>query len=742
MRAPSISRLFLATGLILFATSATAGVQHAVARSEFAALHRPLRNGARVTIPRIPLDADQPAAVLELERFQVWADHAEIKVYGDNGAVIETLTPPAMQYFRGTIAGQKDSLVFLSVHGENLEGVIYTAERKFALGTRRFDRNSTRVIIQESSVVDDIPEDGQGYTCELDGTQIGPSSKPREVVANAVSDLELNAAPTGTQRTVLNIAVDTDYELYTRSGIGSNAASLTTYIGNLMGGVSTIYARDLLAEVRIAYLGIQTSSSDPFAVVPGTSGTWNGQSTTYSSSHALAELGDRWHNTPPTSVARSGAVLISGKPQTAGVAWINRLCKSDFAGSGDPFGGHWGGGYAYCGGIAPPANLGIPDPNVAPYTAPSSNYWPLLQVAHELGHNVGSQHTHCITLTPEQRTLYNVTRAFVDICSTSGTGCYAGATSIPAEKGTIMSYCHLSGGSQTRFTFGQPNEASAVIIANMRSYLAAETPALSAITAPSSLGAGVSGNASVTSVAGLTYAWTISNGSITSAANSAAITFTGTTSPVVLTVTATDASGCGITDYVSVSIGSNLAAPASVTATATSSSNVALNWSAVVGATGYEVWRKANIAAAFALVGPAATTSFNDGSVSANTAYLYQVRATGGAFSASELATTTMFTDPEVVAGSSVLKSAHFTELLTAVNAVRTLAGLGTTTFATPATALSQATTGHVTTLRAGVDAARTALGLGTSAYTDASLVSGSSPIRAAHVTELRSRVQ
>jgi hypothetical protein len=743
MNGPTVLKSLLVTGLILFATSATAGVQHAVARSEFAALHRPLRNGARVTIPRIPLAADEPDAVLELERFQVWADHAEIKVYGANDQVLETLAPPPVQYFRGTVAGKPDSIVFLSVHGENLEGVIFTAESKYALGTRRFDKTGSRVIIQESSIADDITAEGQSYTCDLDGTQITAASSPRQVMSNAIADLQPNAAPTGTQRSVLNIAVDTDYELFMSANIAGNSSRLTTYIGNLMGGVSTIYSRDLLAEVRVVYLGIQTSAADPFTVVPGSTGTWNGSSVAYTSSHALAELGDRWHNTPPSTVRRSGAMLISGKPQTAGVAWINTLCDPDFAGSGDPFNGHWGGGYSFCGGIAPTSSLSVPDHTTAPYYTPSSDYWPLLQVSHELGHNVGSAHTHCVLLTPEQRTQYNVTRAYVDTCYAAA-GCYSGPTALPAETGTIMSYCHnlRTSGPETRFTFGQPNEASQVIVTNMRGYLAAETPSMSAITAPSSLGAGVSGNASVTSVAGMTYAWTISNGTITSASNTAAITFTGSTTPVVLTVTATNTSGCGITDYVSVSINANLAAPANVTATATSSSNVALTWNAVPEATGYDVWRKANVAAPFAQVDSTATTSFNDGSVSANTAYLYQVRATGGAFSASELAATTMFTDPDLVAGSTRLKSAHLTELLTAVNAVRTLAGLGTTAFATPATVSSVSTAAHVTTLRAAINGARTTLGIGTTAYTDSSLVAGSTPIRAVHITELRAAVR
>jgi cysteine-rich repeat protein len=64
-------------------------------------------------------------------------------------------------------------------------------------------------------------------------------------------------------------------------------------------------------------------------------------------------------------------------------------------------------------------------------------------VAHELGHNFGSPHTHCY-MPP------------VDNCYNQEAGCYAGVESVPPGGGTIMSYCHLLGGglSNINLTFG------------------------------------------------------------------------------------------------------------------------------------------------------------------------------------------------------------------------------------------------------------------------------------------------
>ncbi len=92
---------------------------------------------------------------------------------------------------------------------------------------------------------------------------------------------------------------------------------------------------------------------------------------------------------------------------SGGVAWVNALCGSR--------------NYAVSG-------IRRTFSNVPTYS------WSVEVVAHELGHNLGSQHTHAC--------VWNGNGTAIDGCSTTEGGC--GRPGVPSGGGTIMSYCHLT----------------------------------------------------------------------------------------------------------------------------------------------------------------------------------------------------------------------------------------------------------------------------------------------------------
>ncbi|MBK9376511.1 MAG: IPT/TIG domain-containing protein [Holophagales bacterium] len=208
------------------------------------------------------------------------------------------------------------------------------------------------------------------------------------------------------------IAFDTDAEWIALRHGGSIAGTIN-HLTQLVALMTIIYERDAGPAkdqgVRIlqGYSIIRaTEAEDPYAdTTGGASGT------------KLNELTNYWEANYPRSVVKRALVaLVSGKqsnvPVTSasGIAWVGGLCN--------------GVGYS--------VNQLM--------TGSSSGFWDMLIMAHEVGHNFGSPHTHCYP-NPKPDTCYG---------SETGTNCFSGAGSCPGSatyngvttNGTLMSYCH------------------------------------------------------------------------------------------------------------------------------------------------------------------------------------------------------------------------------------------------------------------------------------------------------------
>ena len=182
-------------------------------------------------------------------------------------------------------------------------------------------------------------------------------------------------------------------------------------------------------------------------------------------------------------------------------------------------------------------------------------------------------------------------------------------------------------------------------------------------------------------------------------------------------------------------------------AIATSISAATVTWTAVPGSGGYQVYRSSmNGAFAPAPGGSVPSTTFNDSGLTADTTYLYEVRATAGAaaspLSALDAATTTDFsTDP--VAGGTIIRATQIAKLRVAVNAMRAATPLGPQVFADdPVTTSTPIRALHITELRTALDQARAALGLPALAYTDGTIPAGTTAVKAAHIVDLRNGVK
>ncbi|HEX3067832.1 MAG TPA: Ig-like domain repeat protein [Thermoanaerobaculia bacterium] len=192
---------------------------------------------------------------------------------------------------------------------------------------------------------------------------------------------------------------------------------------------------------------------------------------------------------------------------------------------------------------------------------------------------------------------------------------------------------------------------------------------------------------------------------------------------------------------------SMFATPTNVVATGTSSTTATITWTPIAEATSYEVRRKVN-GSSYALAGSPATASFNDGALTPNSEYLYEVRAVYGgsgssADSAPDVASTFTFSDDPLVAGTTLVKAIHLTQLRTAVNALRSTAGLLPATFTDPSLGIGSGIRKvHIDELRAAIVAARTTLGLSTLSFADPTLTAQSTLVKALHIQQLRTALK
>lgn len=190
-----------------------------------------------------------------------------------------------------------------------------------------------------------------------------------------------------------------------------------------------------------------------------------------------------------------------------------------------------------------------------------------------------------------------------------------------------------------------------------------------------------------------------------------------------------------------------MTAPSNVTATATSATSVTVSWNGVAAAVAYDVYRTSS-AGAYEKIGSTGTLTFADNSAASGVSYLYAVKAIDGSSNASpfsnhDLATTMIFVDPTLTPGGTIVKAVHLSQIRSAVNAVRLLAGLDPFPFtdsnlASGATAVKAT---HVLEARSALAAARTLLALSPVSYTGSAVVNGAR-IEAVHIRDLRSGLE
>lgn len=188
------------------------------------------------------------------------------------------------------------------------------------------------------------------------------------------------------------------------------------------------------------------------------------------------------------------------------------------------------------------------------------------------------------------------------------------------------------------------------------------------------------------------------------------VTPMGTTTYTI--ATATDARGCAATVSGQAVVTVIPPVPTVVTATAVTTTQVNVSWSYSGTADQFIVNRNgANVAT----LSSSSARSYVDGSVLPTQAYVYRVLAVKNQVVSSpstpDLATTVIFEDDPLLAIHG-MRAQHLLQLRTAVNAVRSAAGLSAASFTDPSLAEKEVKAVHFNELRTSLDSARSLLEL------------------------------
>ena len=191
---------------------------------------------------------------------------------------------------------------------------------------------------------------------------------------------------------IVSIYIEADNQLYISNG--SNSTTTANYVSSIFNQVATIYKNENIA-IQISTILIW-DVADPYDLT--------------STATVLGQMQTRLGTTFNGNLAH----LFSGKNLGGGIAYVDVLCSKAYAFgvSVIPFGGYYNGGFSNS---------------------------PVGEIAHELGHNFGSGHTHgCI---------WNGNNTAIDNCGPAYgvpyEGSCSGAPTPAAGGGTVMSYCHL-----------------------------------------------------------------------------------------------------------------------------------------------------------------------------------------------------------------------------------------------------------------------------------------------------------
>lgn len=387
---------------------------------------------------------------------------------------------------------------------------------------------------------------------------------------------------------IVKVYFECDYALYQSKG--SSVSNVSDYVMGFFNQVATLYANEGI-NIQVSQIYTWTTT-DPYAALTTPSAIMN-----------------QFKATRGTNFNGNLAHFLTTRNVGGGIAYVDVICSK---------------AYAY----------GVSRIYTTFSTVPTYS-WTVNVVTHELGHNLGSPHTHSCSWSGGP----------IDNCHAVEGTCSPGPP--PVNGGTIMSYCHtISAGINFNHGFGtQPGNLIRTKVQNatcLESGTGSPPASLTTTNITSTSAtlnwAAVSGTSSYTAQYKLASASTWTPAGSTS---STSLNITGLTAATnyVWSVKA-DCSAFSTNASFTTTGSSGCPAPTQLISFNILQTGATLNWAAVTGATGYTVQYKPSTSGTWTSVNTTTNTTVLTG-LTANTTYNWQVKANCSGYATAVNFTTT-----------------------------------------------------------------------------------------------------
>ncbi|MGH8015332.1 MAG: M12 family metallo-peptidase, partial [Candidatus Zixiibacteriota bacterium] len=330
-------------------------------------IYHTFKNGAVKQLITVPVSITEQLT-LELVRFEVVLPEAKFYIGSPSGNI--PAPAPEVVMYRGKVRGDYNSHVYISFTSKGHSTGYISSKGVTHYIAHQSGYDFTTITTFEGGA--ELPP-----FAELCGVPDGVFTGLKSTIGQR-TPTETPAGPI-----VAVLGLDADQRFY---NIFGDLIDTENYLMQLLGAISDIYMRDFNMKLVTGFVRVWTAGGEPF------------------DQNSLAGFAEYWNNNEDTS-GLDIIHLITARRDLGfgGVAYLSSYCTdSRYSISG------------FMNGSFP-----------TPFGEPSNSNWDVIVMAHELGHNFGTLHTH-------DNSQYD---PLIDSC----------AFDFPS-RGTIMSYCHIHPG--------------------------------------------------------------------------------------------------------------------------------------------------------------------------------------------------------------------------------------------------------------------------------------------------------